>query len=315
MLLELVFALGLHVVIKTKMQELQPAPPYVYMSSNDPVRSKDYIQKILTRIETVHKSRSSEAVKDFLSGWCFDAPFSDIKRDNIAEFLSWCMFNLPPSAVSRTQGLEISDVISYLKERHGVEFSAGHNEEVRCVKLSLEPVEYLPRPLLCYVGVFFLEKLMQYTFCMMGFSMKTTKTGLSYWFRPSSTASPSSSDPLLFFHGIAPGGPLFYAPMLFSSGGILADSDRACYLFSNPAVTMCCHLIPPTEEETIAGVLEAVYHHTPDRKLVIAGHSLGSCSVTWLARAIPHLVSTVLLVDPVTLFLSHPAVAVNFVYK
>ena len=44
--------------------------------------------------------------------------------------------------------------------------------------------------------------------------------------------------------------------------------------------------------------------------------SLGSCPCTWLIRSLgAGSISQILLLDPVTLYLSHPAVAVNFVYK
>ena len=74
-------------------------------------------------------------------------------------------------------------------------------------------------------------------------------------------------------------------------------------------------LTPPSEFETVTGVLEVIDHYTPGQKVVLVGHSLGSCPVTWLTRSLPHRLAVVLLLDPVTLFLSHPAVAVNFVYK
>ena len=70
----------------------------------------------------------------------------------------------------------------------------------------------------------------------LGFSKLRTSNNLSYWYRPSSQNSPSS--PLLFFHGIAPCGSLFYLPLIFQSlfQSLFQSpltSDRDVYLFDS----------------------------------------------------------------------------------
>jgi len=142
-------------------------------------------------------------------------------QDNIAEFLSWACYNSHLPELSGAQRAHIADFFTYIEAKHGVVLPKGINSDVKCVQLSLEPVTYIHRPLLMYVGVFCLELVMQFTLYFVGFSQKTTSAGLCYWFRP---ATDTASNPLLFFHGIAPGGPLFYLPMLFL--GLLRNSTR-----------------------------------------------------------------------------------------
>ncbi|GMH49436.1 hypothetical protein TrVE_jg4484 [Triparma verrucosa] len=295
-------------LLNAKHQKRSTPPPY-------PLEKKRFIARILTRLEDVYSDSPAaqrQAVKDFLSGWCLEAPFETIRKGNIIEFLAWAMCGLPTEELKKSEVAEIETFFDRLESKHGIVLPPGHNDDVKCCTLSLDDVTYLPRPILVYIAVACLNitKFLLLTF--LGFSKLRTSNNLSYWYRPSSQNSPSS--PLLFFHGIAPCGSLFYLPLIFQS---LLTSDRDVYLFSNSSVDMTLRGSTSLDEfDVIEGVEEAL--DTPEnrgKKWTIAGHSLGSCPVTWLLRAFPDKVSNVVLLDPVTLFLSHPAVACNFVYK
>ncbi|GMH62944.1 hypothetical protein TL16_g03590 [Triparma laevis f. inornata] len=305
--LELLF-LTYTLLLNTSHQKRLKPPKY-------PIEKKLFISRILKRLEDIYSTSPEtqrEAVKDFLKGWCLEAPFEEIKKGNILEFLSWAMCAVPVEELSGRDEEEIDTFFMRLKEKYGIVLPPGYNKNVKCCTLTLDPVTYNPRPILFYIIVACLNITKTLTLTFLGFSKLRTENSLSYWYRPS--APNSTSSPLLFFHGIAPCGPLFYLPLIFNS---LLTSDRDIYLFSNSSVDMTLRgSTALTEFDVLDGVEEAL--NTPEnsiKKWTIAGHSLGSCPVTWLLRAFPHKITTVVLLDPVTLFLSHPAVACNFVYK
>ena len=75
---EVAFFFLLLVVHKTKMSRLSMAP--IYVSRGSECEPHAYIKKILTRIESIHGANTPVAIRSFLSGWCLNAPFRDLKQ-------------------------------------------------------------------------------------------------------------------------------------------------------------------------------------------------------------------------------------------
>jgi pimeloyl-ACP methyl ester carboxylesterase len=120
--------------------------------------------------------------------------------------------------------------------------------------------------------------------------------------------------PLIFLHGIAPGGLFFYIPMLFFLGG----DGRPLLFFENPDISF--YILggyPPNERETVVSVWEAVDTHLgTTQEVCLIGHSFGSCPITWLLHSSECLrIRQIVLVDPVSILLSEPDVVQNFLYQ
>lgn len=254
------------------------------------------------------------------------------------------------------------------------------NPSIQPMRVTLDPLEPLYRPFFVY-GIFAVLKFVASLFLQAaGFNYYTTSTGLNYWHRsgrrkwqqqleqqvrratiestvPSSTTatitntatttasttnnSDASGLPLLFLHGIAPGGISVYLPMLF----FLGQDGRPLFFFENPGISFGLQFwtSPPAELETVNGVWEAVHQHlgnksssdcssstdsSPSSKngnnnnntnniaVSVVGHSFGSCPITWLIHSqYAHYIRQVVLVDPVSILLHEPDVVTNFLYK
>jgi hypothetical protein len=245
-----------------------------------------FIKRILTRLEKIYSPEDTVAVKKFLSGWCLGANFEDIRKGNIVKFLSWAMYAKKDADLEKDEREEIEDFFVYLKRKHGITLSPGYNDTVRCATLSLDPVHFLPRPILVYISIQCLEIVKFAVLTLLGFSKLTASNGLAYYYRPSSSSTPPrepSQQPLVFFHGIAPCGCLFYIPMVLL--GLVRSSPRAVFFFENQAVAMTMTMKVLSEFEVVDGVAEALDMHCGRRvKMCLVGHSLGSCPVTWIAR-------------------------------
>jgi len=308
---ELIFLL-ITLILRAHMNEISHNPPPSY-----PRKQKVFIKRILSRLEKLYAPNDRQAVCDFLSGWCLGAKFEEIRKGNIVRFLSWAMYAKKDEHLMPSEREEIEDFFVYLKGTHGLELPEGYNESVRCATLSLDPVYFLPRPVLVYVLFKCMEVLKFAVLTLVGFSHMTTSNGMTYYYRPSSSPHPprhQSQQPFVFFHGIAPCGCLFYIPMVLL--GLVRSAPRAVFLFENQAVSMTMSMKVHGEFDVVHAVKEALDMHCGRRvKICLVGHSLGSCPVTWLTRNLSEKIGVILLLDPVTLFLSHPAVAVNFVYK
>jgi len=298
----------------------QKIPPYPTQQLDAP--RHHFMLRILHRFAHIHSHLPEAAVtlkiKQFLSAWFFNVSFSSILKGNVQEFLAWAMYSKNPDELFRQELAEIGQFLSYVDKKHGITFKPGYDESVKCARLSCEPVDPLYRPLALYVKGFVFFALTHVILRFVcGFTRVRARNGVAFWVRrPASTSTltespPSPPAPVLFFHGIAPGGFFAYLPFLN-----LLLSGRGGLLFENNSVASVLSLTPNTEAEVLEAVEAAMDEFFPPKeKFVVAGHSVGSCCVTWVHRALPNRIETILLLDPVSLFLSNATVCTNFLHK
>lgn len=234
-------------------------------------------------------------------------------REDVDEFFAWAFFGKEPADLETWEVEELDKCYREIEEHQGLVFAEGSPGIYKPRRLSLEDVSPLHRPLLVYIIVWLLRTAAGVILRLLGFQLLTAQSGLRGWYRP---ARPTSQHylPLLFFHGIAPGGLVFYLPMLLF--GLVSDG-RAVYLFENPSISCVLGYRALTEYETVEGVQELV-HATigDDCGLALAGHSFGSCQLTWLLHSpLSSRIRQFVLMDPVTILLSEPDVMNNFLYS
>lgn len=249
-------------------------------------------------------------------------------RQDIDDFFAWAFWGKPYASMDAADLVELDRIYQELLDRHDLTFpfrsDSGEDEKddthhSKPRLMSLEPVNAWYRPLFVYLTVYFIKVCGGIILRLMGFHRIVASTGLVAWYRPAilnidSTNQGTSLLPLLFFHGIAPGGVMLYLPMIFF--GLATEPDRAVFLFENRAISCALDFYPLTEEETVDGVVEILQSkHLADADLSLVGHSFGSCSLTWMlaSRRLPNI-KQVVLIDPVAVLLSEPDVMVNFLY-
>ena len=238
-------------------------------------------------------------------------------KEDMDDFFSWAFFGKLFSDLLEWERHELDRVYHELEKAHDLIFlprvkhTFYYHSKPRC--MSVEPVNCLYRPLLVYLIVDLVKLGGSLLLFAKGYQRLVASTGLVAWHRPAA-AKNSSLMPLLFFHGIAPGGLMLYLPMLFRS--FANEPDRPVFFFENRSISCALDFTPLTEQQTVDGVLEILesfQYHTS--KLSLVGHSFGSCPITWLlaSKRLPNIKQIVLL-DPVTILLSEPDVMVNFLY-
>ena len=183
---------------------------------------------------------------------------------------------------------------------------------------SIDKVSPTYHPLLFYLVFMVLKWIAGVVLTVSGFRFYRTSNGLGYWYRAAHRNN-QASVPLLFYHGIAPGGLFIYLPMILFG---LSRDDQDMFCFENPAIS-CTSLWFPrvlNEDDTVRGSMEAVDSRLgcDSEKVSLCGHSMGTCQITWWLHHSDEArrrVTQVLLLDPVTILLSDPTVMVNFLYK
>ena len=235
-------------------------------------------------------------------------------KDNVDDFMAWGFFGKKTHELVDWEQKEMDKLYGIMEKDYGVIFSKGRIHEIKACLANVDDVEGLWRPLAFYIIFISIHFVTIILLRCCGFRHYKTKTGLKYWFRPETGIQQKEKLlPLLFFHGIAPGGVFVYLPMLLFG---LCNDGRASFFFQNPPISCTCSFHALTEDETVKGVEEAINQHlNKNTKIIISGHSFGSCQMTWLLHAMPQRIKHMLLIDPVSILICYPDTMQNFMYK
>ena len=276
------------------------------------------------------------------------------RQGDMDSFLSWAFFAKYRSDLSPPETLALEDMCRVMSDRLGVgsggigqgegrpfanmdtTAAAATTPGLEPMRLTLDPVGATHRPLGVYLFFLTLNVLGRAVLSACGFRRyQAGGGGLTYWHRPAGTGGKgarmttneategtSHPPPLLFFHGIAPGGLTLYLPMLLR--GPWGRDGRAMILFENPPISFSLAFEAVDEERTCRGVREAMDLHLEGEEglnggggVTVLGHSFGTFQVSWVLRSAltRDRIRQVTVIDPVSILLSEPDVVTNFVYS
>lgn len=196
-------------------------------------------------------------------------------------------------------------------------FPPGRNDDVKCIRITLDPVQAAHRPLIYYLVTMGVNKLAHHMLHRLGFRQRTLDpmdvTGhgtLKYLYRGPSEPVPPNALPIVFIHGIGIG--------LAAYLTLLSQLPRnvPIYLLEWPHVSMQLAEEVPTVPDTIS-YLSGMLNRDNHTRATFVAHSLGTVSVSWMLNSPLHRskVGSVVLLDPVTFLLCDPAIAYNFLYR
>lgn len=112
-----------------------------------PIVSREERRALLFRC--LSNVRDPEAI----SGWFFGVPLGALHRENLRDWILWALFSadrLHRSEILQQYGEEIEEYVHDFEKMVGREFPEGRNESVRSMRVTLDPVSMLHRPLVWY---------------------------------------------------------------------------------------------------------------------------------------------------------------------
>lgn len=322
---ELIFVVVFYRVWLPRFQRLRPPPEY-----RDYARDRTKLfMRIIKRMEANCEANNEPIIptfisflRDYFQPVCAKAvPHDEFvpKKGDLDLFYAWALFGKDLEELESWMKSDLGKLYETLESDYNLVFEEGSTPDYKPMRLTLDPLDPSYRPFFIY-AMFSLVKLMSgFSLRALGFYKCKSSSGLNYFYRPPKAKNDNSNNcsklPLLFLHGIAPGGLAFYLPMLFYLGG----DGRPLFLFENPDITFCIFGggNPPNEHQTVQGVWEAVDHHLGSvQDISVVGHSFGSCPITWLVHSVDSpRIRQIVLVDPITICLSEPDVMQNFLYQ
>ncbi|KAH6664696.1 hypothetical protein B0J14DRAFT_243857 [Halenospora varia] len=273
----------------------------------------------------------------YLQKWFLGADIREIKRENVKEFLLWAFFNRggPPGEDDE----ELEEYVFATEKLLGKPIDAGRGN-AKCLRLTLDRVDMLHRSLVWYICVGFVDFLTYMKLLFHGFHFHRTSLsrffGLfpfrwqslltthrspakhtTYWHRKHTS---TTKLPVVFIHGIGIG--------LYPYTNFLNELNSTAGLESkdpNEQVGIVAIEIMPvsfrithhalSREEMCKEIDQILLKEFgPIQKFVLASHSYGTVVSTHLLKnpLISPRISSVVLIDPVSILLHLPNVAYNF---
>jgi pimeloyl-ACP methyl ester carboxylesterase len=203
---------------------------------------------------------------------------------------------------------ELEEMVSEICGRLELNLSPGYNYDIKHVKMTLEPIPFIHRPLIVYLFTGISNKMTDFFLLFSGF--KRCESGpVRYWYRPAVSEIRTSKNPIVFFHGITSGWGVYWSMIKILSG------QRETFLFDLDSVrvhSLQFKFLP--SEIYCQHVMQALESHNV-KKVSIVGHSFGSITSAWFVKQYPQYVDHLTLIDPVSLLLALPDVAYNFLYR
>ena len=292
-------------------------PDITYTPSSSPENSDDE-----------HSGTGEESTTSSSSLCNEDDTNIQLYKEEMDDFFAWAFYGKFHSKLTGEELTELDRIYTELENRHELVFpsrttttTTTTNDDQYHYKprlLTLEKVNSIYRPLAVYLMTYGMKIFGGICLRLMGYHRLVASTGLVCWCRPGRNCDNKAKEdgmlPMLFFHGIAPGGFCLYLPMIF--WGLATEKNRPTFIFENNPISCAIDFNPLTEQQTVDGVVEILKTFDMDqRDLSLVGHSFGSCVVTWMimSKRLPNI-KHVVLIDPVALLLSEPDVMVNFLY-
>ncbi|ORY78231.1 hypothetical protein BCR37DRAFT_350456 [Protomyces lactucae-debilis] len=256
------------------------------------------------------------------TGWFFKRPFERIPRGNVADWLAWSAFNKHARQLSEEQKQVVESLLVYLEERARCPLTPGYSKKVKSIRLTLDPIPFVPRPLLFYLVVGMLNLHARYKLSRLGFTLikrPVQDYRFEYFHRPGS--KDSTQTPLLFLHGLGMGVAQYLRFILALERRF---PGRELFLLAQGQISMLpTHrhwLRPPSSQATVRLFEEMADVHSINGKggWTVLSHSFGSIPHAWLLKQSPCLAQQAkahVMVDPICFRLWESDVCYNFLYR
>ncbi|KAI1749598.1 hypothetical protein F4782DRAFT_533227 [Xylaria castorea] len=270
-------------------------------------------------------------IASYLRTWFLKANPSEIRKDNVREFLSWAFFDRHPGNESAAELEELDEYLAEIEQRIGYQLKPGKGK-AESLRLTLDNIEVRYRSVVWYIIVGLVDLMTHFILSRKGFryyaqpkpyshsvipprlqslfAETRSVSQFSYWYRPHTA---KDKLPLVFLHGIGIG--LWPYTQYLSNLNQAFDEDDQIGIIALEYLPVSTRLtdapLSPTEFLTQITLLLDAHGWN---QFAVLGHSYGTALATHMIKS-PSLsprIQSIVLVDPVCILLHLPDVAYNF---
>ncbi|KAK9428104.1 hypothetical protein V1505DRAFT_316403 [Lipomyces doorenjongii] len=273
--------------------------------------------------------------KQYISKWFMDTPITDIRKENMKDFLRWAFLNsaTPDSEYDE----ELEEYVTILEGRLNLKFPPGRADNVKSLRLTVDKVKALHRSLVWYMCIHVVDVITFFSLLSHGFHFhhsspmrclavfpprlqtlvsahRSPVKNLTYYHRPHTARGKL---PLLLIHGIGVG--LYpYIDFLTELNPKTHKTEGDIGIIAVEILQVSSRITEPVlTKEDICHQIRAILSHHGFDMVVLVTHSYGSVIATHLLHnpAMTNRIASVVVVDPITVQLHHPDVAYNFTFR
>ncbi|KAK4445554.1 hypothetical protein QBC34DRAFT_163122 [Podospora aff. communis PSN243] len=326
LVLETAFAIFIYRPHKSRLKRLAEHPPPL---TRDERRS--LFERCIANIPNLER---------YLGLWFLGANPSEIKRDNVRDFLLWAFFDrdgIQPAPYSDDETIcsheeELDAYIHRSETLLGRTLPPGRGAAIP-LRLTLDPIDTCYHSVIWYLIIALLDLTTHAHLRLAGFTHHhppttiattfpptpfpgarrlTSPSSLPYWHRPHT--SPAHR-PILFLHGIGIG--LWpYTSFLTSLNPSTRDNDNIGILALSLLPISSRLTTPPLSRSAFLSELTSLLATHPEfaNGFTLVSHSYGSVLTTHILHSpeLSPLVKSLVMIDPVSILLHLPDVAYNF---
>ena len=220
--------------------------------------------------------------------------------------MSWIHYYSPFNEISEDQLAHVSNISTQLYDQFQVNKQTEDDENVKHMHLGMGHPSYFHMPLCIssMLGAINLYYSISY-FYRKGFRQYKCG-GLTYWVY---LKEGCKKDPFLLMHGITPG------VYLYSSLIDELMKERSVFLIINDGIIIGSRNVEiQCQELVVCAVKNILERHYVD-KVLLMGHSWGTFWASWIINGIPHKVSHLTMIDPLSNFIYLPETTYYICYK
>lgn len=287
-------------------------PPPSSSSSNGKLQGVAALKDRLIHQDEAYEQREKLRI------WFHYAPLDEIYADNVRQWLAWAFAGRELEQVKADD--EIYQLVEAALEMTKIrlqwfDLKPGYNPKHKPLRLTIDPVKVLQRPLGHYVVV---NSVTAATITWLRFAhgFRYEHVGrCSFLVKPPmpSASSDRKELPILFLHGLGIGIGQYQRFLQR-----LARHKDGVVIMIQPHISAGIYsshfLEPPEKNEQAQATVEVLKRHSMDRVTVLS-HSNGTMVHGWILRTAPEMCARNVLVDPVSFCLWQGAVCYAFVYR
>lgn len=244
----------------------------------------------------------------FVRGWFYNIDFENITYEDVSEWLSWGFFeNKYPDTLENADKLFLTymvDNIGKLCNRKFPKRTQSTHSPNKFLAYSIEPYECGYSTLFIYIATMCIFPMLTSLYLSyLGFT-KQKINGINFWILNKN----SDTIPIVLLHGLGVG---ILPYCQFSNSLISLDTTIII-----PDMTFFSIYINdniPDDNLLVLAIKKAI--ESVNKSAIIIGHSYGTAVMSWIIQAYPHIVASVVLLDPFVLMLHLPDTVINFLYK
>jgi len=249
----------------------------------------------------------AEALWQRMTRWFHYCPKEQIQRDNVREWLAWAFTGRDlEECRSDQQAMDIIERSLELAEnRLKTTFKEGRNPHCKTLRLTLDRVPVLSRPLGYYVvcngvtalTVWWAQRYGGFQFVREG-DCEFLVLPAAEKPRQRAAEHAHKAEPILFLHGLGIGLGQYFA---FLRHLRMHDCGVVVLIQANISATIWHrHFLSPPPKDAQVDAIRGVLKRFGFKKATILSHSNGTMVHGWVARGAPEICGRHVIVDPVS---------------